>query len=57
MAKDVKMKKGNSMISVSQDFVDHYTKQGYEIIDNKTKVSVAKETEKIIKEITKSKKE
>ena len=57
MAKDVKMKKGNSMISVSQDFVDHYTKQGYEIIDNKTKVSVAKETEKIIKEITKTKKE
>ena len=57
MAKDVNMKKGNSMISVSQDFVDHYTKQGYEIIDNKTKVSVAKETEKIIKEITKSKKE
>ena len=55
--KDVKMKKGNSMISVSQDFVEHYTKQGYEIVSNKTKVSVAKETEKIIKEITKSKKE
>ena len=57
MAKDVNMKKGNSMISVSQDFVEHYTKQGYEIVSNKTKVSVAKETEKIIKEITKSKKE
>jgi|TARA_R100001510_G_C7617648_1_gene179364 hypothetical protein len=57
MAKDVNMKKGDSMISVSKDFVDHYTKLGYQVIENNKKISVAKETEKIIKEITKSKKE
>jgi len=57
MAKDVKMKKGDSMISVSQDFVEHYTKIGYQVIENKKKISVEKETEKIIKGITKDKKE
>ena len=57
MAKDVDMKKGDSVIRVSPDFVDHYTKLGYQTLDNKKNISVAKETEKIIKEITKSKKE
>ena len=53
--KDVDMKKGNSVIRVSQDFVDHYTKLGYQILDNKKNISVAKETEKIIKDIKKTK--
>jgi len=55
MAKDVNMKKGDSIIKVSAEFVDHYTKLGYQIIDNKKNISVAKETEKIIKEIKKAK--
>tara|TARA_R100001126_G_scaffold91528_1_gene61088 strand:- start:1314 stop:1484 length:171 start_codon:yes stop_codon:yes gene_type:complete len=55
MAKDVDMKKGNSVIRVSPDFVDHYTKLGYQTLDNKKNISVAKETEKIIKEIKKTK--
>ena len=55
MAKDVNMKKGDSMITVSQDFVEHYTKLGYQTLDNKKNISVAKETEKIIKDIKKTK--
>ena len=35
MAKDVDMKKGDSVIRVSPDFVDHYTKLGYQTLDNK----------------------
>ena len=54
MAKDVNMKKGDSMIKVSAEFVDHYTKLGYQTMA-KEKISVAKETEKIIKEIKKTK--
>ena len=55
MAKDVNMKKGDSMISVSQDFVEHYTKLGYQVIENNKKISVAKETDKIIKDLKKTK--
>ena len=55
MAKDVSMKKGNSMITVSQDFVEHYTKIGYEVIEKNKKISVAKETDKIIKDLKKTK--
>ena len=55
MAKDVDMKKGDSVIRVSPDFVDHYTKLGYRVDDGKKNISVAKETEKIIKEIKKTK--
>ena len=53
MAKDVNMIKGDSKITVSVDFVDHYTKLGYRVEDDKKNISVAKETEKIIKEIKK----
>ena len=31
MAKDISMKKGDSMIKISEEFVDHYKKLGYEI--------------------------
>tara|TARA_R100001480_G_scaffold64311_1_gene76517 strand:+ start:109 stop:282 length:174 start_codon:yes stop_codon:yes gene_type:complete len=57
MAKDVKMKKGNNGIIVSQDFVEHYTKMGYVVEGKNKNISVAKETEKIIKDLTKDKKE
>ena len=57
MAKDVKMKKGNNGIIVSQDFVEHYTKMGYVVEGKNKNISVAKETEKIIKDLTKEKKE
>ena len=55
MAKDVNMKKGDSVIRVSAEFVDHYTKLGYQTLDHKKNISVAKETEKIIKDIKKTK--
>ena len=55
MAKDVNMVKGDNRITVSVDFVDHYTKLGYRVEDGKKNISVAKETEKIIKEIKKTK--
>ena len=54
MAKDVNMKKGNSTIRVSEEFVEHYEKMGYQKMDGK-KISVEKETEKIINKLTKSK--
>ena len=57
MAKDVHMKKGKSEITVSQDFVEHYTKMGYVVQGKNKNISVAKETEKIIKDLTKEKKE
>ena len=55
MAKDIVMNKGDSTIKISAEFVDHYTKLGYQIVDKKKNISVAKETEKIIKEIKKTK--
>ena len=55
MAMDIVMVKGNSTITVSQDFVEHYTKIGYEVIEKNKKISVAKETEKIIKDLKKTK--
>ncbi len=55
MAKDISMKKGDSMIKISEEFVDHYKKLGYEIFHHKKNISVAKETEKIIKELKKEK--
>ena len=57
MAKDVHMQKGNSLIIVSQDVVEHYTKMGYVVQGKNKNISVAKETEKIIKDLTKEKKE
>ena len=57
MAKDVKMQKGKSLIIVSQDFVEHYTNMGYVVEGKNKNISVAKETEKIIKDLTKEKKE
>jgi hypothetical protein len=57
MAKDVHMKKGKSEITVSQDFVEHYTNMGYTVQGKNKNISVAKETDKIIKDLTKEKKE
>jgi|TARA_R100000426_G_scaffold1209_3_gene2184 hypothetical protein len=55
MAKDIVMNKGDSTIKISAEFVDHYTKLGYQIVDKKKNISVAKETEKIIKDLKKTK--
>ena len=55
MAKDIVMNKGDSTIKISAEFVDHYTKLGQQTVDKKKNISVAKETEKIIKEIKKTK--
>ena len=55
MAKDIVMNKGDSTIKISAEFVDHYTKLGYQIVDKKKNISVAKETEKIIKDLKKEK--
>ena len=57
MAMDIVMVKGDNKIKISPDFKEYYEKQGYTIADKNKNISVAKETEKIIKEITKSKKE
>ena len=55
MAKDIVMNKGDSTIKISAEFDDHYTKLGYQIVDKKKNISVAKETEKIIKDLKKTK--
>ena len=47
MAKDVNMKKGDSMISVSKDFVDHYTKLGYQVIENNKKFQLQKKLKRL----------
>ena len=54
MAKDVNMKKGSFSIKVSEDFVEHYKSLGYQVENEKpNNISVAKETDKIIKGLTK----
>ena len=57
MAKDITMVKGNATIKISPDFLEHYQKQGWQVQEKNTKISVAQETKKIIKELTKEKKE
>ena len=53
MAKDVNMKKGSFSIKVSEDFVEHYKSLGYQVENEKpNNISVAKETDKIIKGLT-----
>ena len=43
MAKNVTMKKGQSVIECSEDYVEHFEKNGYKIHDQK---AVVKKTEK-----------
>ena len=38
MAKDIVMNKGDSTIKISAEFVDHYTKLGYQTVDKKKNI-------------------
>ena len=57
MAQDIIMVKGDATIKIAPDFLEHYQKQGWQVQEKNTKISVAQETKKIIKELTKEKKE
>ena len=43
MAKNVTMKKGETIVKCSEDHVDHFEKNGFKIVNEK---SVSKKTEK-----------
>ena len=43
MAKNVTMKKGESIVKCSEDHIDHFEKNGYKMVNEK---SVSKKTEK-----------
>jgi len=51
MAKDVKMKKGKDIITVTQDFIDHYIKLGYKLEDKKSAKKVEETSEPETKEV------
>tara|TARA_B100000519_G_C14043419_1_gene343831 strand:+ start:392 stop:565 length:174 start_codon:yes stop_codon:yes gene_type:complete len=57
MAQDITMTKGNATIKIAPDFLEYYQKRGWQVQDKNKKISVAPETKKIIKELTKEKKE
>ena len=46
MAKDIEMKKGKDIITISKEFLDHYKNLGYEIIEKK----ISNKTEKMKKQ-------
>ena len=43
MAKNVSMKKGETIVKCSEDHIDHFKKNGFKMVNEK---SVAKKTEK-----------
>lgn len=43
MAKNVTMKKGETIVKCSEDYIDHFEKNGFKIVNEK---SVLKKTEK-----------
>ena len=55
MAMDIVMVKGDIKIKISPDFQEHYEKQGFTVEGKNKKISVEKETEKVIKEFKKTK--
>ena len=55
MEKDIVMSKGDMTIKISPDFQEYYEKQGYTVGEKKQKISVEKETQKVIKELKKEK--
>tara|TARA_A100001201_G_scaffold85348_1_gene75464 strand:+ start:41 stop:211 length:171 start_codon:yes stop_codon:yes gene_type:complete len=55
MAKDVFMKKGTTVIKVVEDFVPNYEKNGWSLNEENKKISVEKETQKVIKDLKKTK--
>lgn len=46
MAKDIKMKKGNDEITITEDYLQHYKKLGYKTNEK----NVTKKTEEVIKQ-------
>ena len=55
MAKDIVMSKGDMTVKISPDFQGYYEKQGFTVGEKKQKISVEKETQKVIKELKKEK--
>ena len=55
MAKDIVMSKGDMTIKISPDFQEYYEKQGFTVEGKNKKISVEKETQKVIKELKKEK--
>ena len=53
MGMDIVMVKGNDKIKISPDFQEYYEKRGYTVEGKNKKISVEKETQKVIKELTK----
>ena len=53
MAMDIVMVKGDTKIKISPAFQDYYEKQGFTVEGENKKISVEKETKKIIKESNK----
>ena len=53
MAMDIVMVKGDNKIKISPDFKEYYEKQGFTVEGENKKISVEKETKKIIKESNK----
>ena len=55
MGMDIVMVKGNDKIKISPDFQEYYEKRGYTVEGKNKKISVEKETQKVIKELKKTK--
>jgi hypothetical protein len=55
MAKDIVMSKGDMTITISPDFQEYYEKKGFTVGEKNKKISVEKETQKVIKELKKEK--
>ena len=55
MAKDIVMSKGDMTIKISPDFQEYYEKRGFTVEGKNKKISVEKETQKVIKELKKEK--
>ena len=53
MTMDIVMVKGDNKIKISPDFKEYYEKQGFTVEGENKKISVEKETKKIIKESNK----
>ena len=55
MAMDIVMVKGNTKIKISPDFKEYYEKRGFTVDAENKKISDEKETQKVIKELKKTK--
>ena len=51
MAMDIVMVKGDTKVKISPDFKEYYEKRGFTVECENKKISVEKETQKVIKEL------